>query len=242
MPVRTASEAWRRRWTSRRASGPVSQCGAVRVRTAGGGASFPSTESAALSVTNGDAGLDEVGEGLVEVASLLFEDAEGDLDSGGAELFDALAADQWVGIAGGDDAAGDSGGDESVSAGAGAAVVAAGLESDVSGGAGGAVAKRAGLLECDDLGVVAVGVDVRAFSDDFSVANEDAAYLRVGRGERGGRGSKREGPLHEANVVWHLRLVLRMEVWTVRAYSSKESTKLSLSKGRISSIFSPIPA
>ena len=53
MPVRMASEAWRRSWTSARAAVPVSQCGAVAVRAEGGGASLPSTESAALRVTKG---------------------------------------------------------------------------------------------------------------------------------------------------------------------------------------------
>ncbi len=79
--------------------------------------------------------LDEVGEGVVEVAGGLFEDAESDFDVGGAEFLNSLAADLGVGVLGGDDAAGDAGGDESVGAGAGAAVVAAGLEGDVGGGA-----------------------------------------------------------------------------------------------------------
>ena len=101
--------------------------------------------------------LDEVGEGVVEVASGLLEDADRDFDSGGAEFCDALAADLRVGIVGGDDDTGDAGGDEGVGAGAGAAVVGAGLEGDVGGGSGGIEAACGGLLEGDDLGVVAVG-------------------------------------------------------------------------------------
>ncbi len=115
----------------------------------------------------GAAGLDEVGEGVVEVAGLLLEDADGDVDAGGAEFGDALAADEGVGIDGGDDAAGDFGGDEGVGAGAGAAVVAAGLEGDVGGGACDGVAAFGGLLEGDDLGVVAVVVAMRALAEDF---------------------------------------------------------------------------
>ena len=88
-----------------------------------------------LEGNEGAAGLDEVGEGVVEVAGRLLEDADGDVDAGGAEFGDALAADERVGIDGGDDAAGDFGGDEGVGAGAGAAVMAAGLEGDVGGGA-----------------------------------------------------------------------------------------------------------
>jgi hypothetical protein len=40
----------------------------------------------------GSSMLDEVGEGVVEVAGGLLEDAEGDFDVGGAKFFDALAA------------------------------------------------------------------------------------------------------------------------------------------------------
>ena len=56
-----------------------------------------------------------------------------DFDVGGAEFGEALAADERVGVDGGDDAAGDAGGDECVGAGAGAAVVGAGFEGDVGG-------------------------------------------------------------------------------------------------------------
>ena len=105
-------------------------------------------------------------EGFVEVAGWLLQDSNGDVDAGGAEFFDAAAADEWVGIAGGDDYAGDAGGDESVGAGAGAAVMAAGLEGDVGCGATGGVAERGGLFEGRDLGVVVAVVDVGAFADD----------------------------------------------------------------------------
>ncbi len=151
--------------------------------------------------------LDEVGEGFVEVAGLLLEDAEGDFDVGGAEFGDALAADEGVGVGGGDDAAGDAGGDEGVGAGAGAAVVAAGFEGDVGGGAFGGDAALGGLLEGYDLGVVAVVVEVGAFADDFGcsplgVDGENAAYLGVGRGEADGLGGELEGSLHEDFVLW----------------------------------------
>ena len=74
-----------------------------------------------------------MGEGFVEVAGLLFEDADDDFDSGGFQPGDAVAADQGVGVAGCDDAAADSGGDEGVGAGAGAALMATGFEGDVRG-------------------------------------------------------------------------------------------------------------
>jgi len=79
--------------------------------------------------------LNEVGEGVVQVACLLLEDANGDFDACGAESFDALAADPGVGVLGGDDAAGDTSFDERVGAGWSAAVMAAGFEGDVGGGA-----------------------------------------------------------------------------------------------------------
>ncbi len=124
----------------------------------------------------------------------LLAGAEGDFDAGGAEFGDALAADERVGVLGGDDGAGDAGGDEGVGAGRGAAVVGAGLEGDVGGGSGGADAAGGGLLEGDDLGVVAVVVEVGAFADDRVLADEDAAYLRDW-GRRGRRWRRRAGGL-----------------------------------------------
>jgi hypothetical protein len=111
--------------------------------------------------------LDEVGEGVVEVASLLLEDAEGNFDVGFAEFLNALAADSGVGILGGDDAAGDAGSDEGVGAGAGATLVTAWLEGDVCGDSFGGDVSRSGLLEGDDLGVIEVFVEVCALADDF---------------------------------------------------------------------------
>ena len=151
--------------------------------------------------------LDEVCEGVVQVAGGLLEHAEGDFDIGGAKFFNALAADQGVGIAGRDDAAGDAGGYEGVGAGASAAVVAAGLEGDVGGGSFGGDASLGGLFEGYDLGVVAIVVEVSAFADDPGRAasegclGQDAAYLGVRRGEADGLPGELEGSLHEAFVL-----------------------------------------
>jgi len=95
------------------------------------------------------------------------------------------AADVGVGVLRGDDAAGDASGDEGVGAGAGTAMVAAGFEGDVGGGADGGDTARGGLFEGDDFRVVAVVIDVCAFADNFWCAargclGEDAPYLRVG--------------------------------------------------------------
>ena len=78
---------------------------------------------------------------------------------------------------------GDSGSDEGVGTGAGAAVVAAWLESDVCGRAASGDVSRCGLLEGDDLGVIEGCVEVCALADDFislrCCANQNAADLRV---------------------------------------------------------------
>jgi len=124
--------------------------------------------------------LDEVGEGVVEIAGWLLQDSEGDFDACGAESGEALAADLRVRVFGGDDDSGDAGGDEGVGAGAGSSVMGAGFEGDISGCSGWIDAAFMGLLDGDDFGVVAVGVEVRAFGDDLAVSDEDAAYLRIG--------------------------------------------------------------
>ncbi len=140
--------------------------------------------------------LDEMGEGVVEVAGLLFENTESDFDVGGAEFFDALAADPRVGILSGDDAAGDAGGDECVGAGSGAAVVAAGLEGDVGSGALSGEAARGGLFQGYDFGVVALVVEVSAFADDLGCISAwcgagPGRSLPVGWVRRGRRSRRR---------------------------------------------------
>jgi hypothetical protein len=64
------------------------------------------------------------------------------------------------------------------------------------------------LLEGYDLGVVAVVVEVGAFADDFAVADEDAAYLGVGRGEACGFGGMLERFPHESFVLGLFRVGL----------------------------------
>jgi hypothetical protein len=155
--------------------------------------------------------LNEVGEGFVEIAGLLFEDADGDLDAGGAKFGETLAADLWVGVLRGDDAAADARGDEGIGAGASAAVVAAWFEGDVRRGALGGQSQFRRLFQRHDLGVVAVGVEVGAFADDLSGmrrfvwANQNAAYLRVRRGQAQRLRCELEGSLHMDFVLCLLR-------------------------------------
>jgi hypothetical protein len=148
--------------------------------------------------------LDEVSEGLVEVAGLLLESGVGnlrDFDPGGAEFCDTLTADCWVGVNCSDDDPGDSSGDEGIRAWSGATVVAARFEGDIGGGSGYVHAAFGGLLECGDFGVVAGVVKVDARGDDLVLTGEDAAHLGVGRGEASGLAGEGEGLPHEGFVV-----------------------------------------
>ena len=170
MPVRMASEAWRSCWTSARAAGPVSQWGVAEVRSVGSGSEFAVDGECGFEGDEGAVVLDGKSEGVVEVTCALgevtFRGGYADVDAGGAEAGDARVADLWVGVYGGDDAAGDAGGDERVGTGAGAAVVGAGFEGDVGGGAADVVAERGGLMEGGDFGVVEGVVEVCAFAED----------------------------------------------------------------------------
>ena len=95
---------------------------------------------------------------------------------GGPEFGESLAADERVGVDGGDDAAGDVGGYKCVGTGAGAAVVSAGFEGDVGGCAVHVMVEGSGLLEGGDLGVVARVVEVSAFADDDFAVRENATH------------------------------------------------------------------
>ena len=172
----------------------------------------------------GSSMLDEVSEGVVQVAGWLLEDAEADFDIGIAKFLNALAADQGVGVLGGDDAAGDAGVDEGVGAGRGAAVVAAGLEGDVGGGALGGDAAVGRLFEGYDLGVIAVVVEVGAFADDpwcgavGGRLGKDTTYLGVRGGEADGFGGEVKGSLHEDFVMAVGRLVRHGVEWLIARF------------------------
>jgi hypothetical protein len=127
--------------------------------------------------------LNEAGEGVVEAAGAFGERAVGqnDLSAGIAHAVDSLLAHERVGVDGGDDHAAEAGGDEGVSAGAGAAVVGAGFERNVSRGAADGVAQGLRLLERDDFCVVAVGVQVRTFTEDAAAGvHQHAAHRGIG--------------------------------------------------------------
>jgi hypothetical protein len=75
------------------------------VREAGGGRRCKAAVEGkrGLEGDKGRAGADKVSERLVENASLLFENSDGDLDARGLKFGDTSTADERVGIAGGDD-------------------------------------------------------------------------------------------------------------------------------------------
>jgi hypothetical protein len=131
--------------------------------------------------------LDEIREGIVELASLLSEWVGGikyeDFDVGGAKFGETLTAYERVGINCGDDATRDARGDECFCAWAGAAVMRARLEGDVGRRAVGAVADGSRLLQCGDFGVVACVVVMRALAEEGVAVCEDAAYGGIGAGE-----------------------------------------------------------
>jgi hypothetical protein len=137
----------------------------------------------------------------------LLEDAEGDFDVCIAESLDALATDFWIGVLSGNDTTGDARGDQRVGAGRGAAVVAAGFEGYIGRSALSGKTSSCGLLESDDLGVIALVIKMCTFADDFWCAarvgslGDDAAYLRVWGGHADGLGGELEGPSHELFVV-----------------------------------------
>ncbi len=109
-----------------------------------------------------------------------------------------------IGVDGGDKAARDPRADERVGARAGAAVVAAGLQRDVGGGAAGALPGGCAHVQRYDLGVVALVVAVGAFAQNLTSApDQDAAHLRVGRSEPHRRLGEAERALHVPVVGRH---------------------------------------
>ena len=122
-------------------------------------------------------GLYVVEEDLVEGAALVFEHVLGDLDARVAQDLEPLARDERVGVARADDHAREAGGDERVGTRRLLAVVAAGLERDIDGGALrglGTAGQRVAL------GVQVADLVVVAGRDDASVADYDRAHHGVG--------------------------------------------------------------
>lgn len=152
--------------------------------------------------------LDEVGEGVVEIAGWLLKSAEHDFDSGGTESGNALAADLRIRILGCNDGSADAGFDEGVGAGTSSSVMGTGFQGDVSCRSGWIDATFVRLFECGDLSVVAISVEVRAFGDDRAAFDQDATYLRIGRGESDAFAGEDERSLHEDFIGEYVRHTL----------------------------------
>lgn len=157
--------------------------------------------------------LNKVSEGFVELACLLGQRIGGieqkDFDVGVAEVSDAAATDEGIGVYGGYNAAGDTSGDERVGAGTGTAVMNAGLKRNVGGCAAEIVVERCCLLERGDLCVVARVVEVGTFAKDGGIVRENTTNGGIWRGKTDGVVSKLECSLHEAFVLSSSRRVLR---------------------------------
>ena len=127
----------------------------------------------------GAACADAAEEATIEGGSFSLAHVFADGNAGGAQAGDALSSHKRVGVAAGDDGAGNTGGDERVGAGRGAAMMGAGFEGDVGGGATGGIARCAQGVY---FGVWFAGILVPAFADGNVVFDEDAADARIGGG------------------------------------------------------------
>ena len=139
-----------------------------------------------------------------------------------AESGEALSGDQRIGVGDGRDDARHAGLDQRVDAGRRAALVRAGFQVEIEGGA---ARLLAGLRERDDFGVVEAGVGVEAAAHHFAFAHQDGAHQRIGTGQR---------PAF-ARQVERFAHVLRGH------FSKSDSMNFSESKGSRSSTFSPTP-
>ena len=119
-------------------------------------------------------------------------DAFGDFDAGGAEHGVAFAGDAGVGVGEGGDGAGEFGGDQRRSAGGRVAMVGAGFQGDIGGGA---LRGVPGLFQRADLGMGAAAGLGPAATDHDPAPDEDTADGGIGpdiakapRGEAQGMG------------------------------------------------------
>jgi hypothetical protein len=151
-----------------------------------------------LEQAQGTAGAAVVEVGGERPGSGLGADAHFDGDPGGTEDFDSPAGDLVVGVENGDDHPAHAGLDERRGARRRAALVGAGFERDIDGGAPGPVA---GLAEGVDLGVRLAGPVVKASADRQPVRRDDEAA------DPGVRGGGEPAALPQRHRLGHGRLV-----------------------------------
>ena len=145
-----------------------------------------------------------------------------DLDAGRAQLAEALAGHQRIGVLDGRHHARHAGADQRIGAGRRAALVRAGLQVEVERGA---ARLLAGLRQGDDFGVLQPGVGVEAAAHHFAVAHQHRAHHGIGTGQRRALARQVEGFAHECGVH----------------FSKSDWMNFSASKGSRSSTFSPTP-
>ena len=134
----------------------------------------------------------------VECLRLFFTNTFSNFNASRLQAGDALPGDERVRVAAGDDDAGDTGGNQRVGTGRGAALMRAGFEADVGGGA-------ASLFACLPqgmyFGVRLARADVKALADDLAAFDDDAADARIRRGGENALLCLKEGGLHPGDVL-----------------------------------------
>ena len=144
------------------------------------------------------AGANPASEGFIQSVRVFLEDAGLGLNARGVEALDAATGDFRIRILHCGDNSREARGDDGVGAGAGAAFVAAGLETDVQRRAARFFARG---LERNDFGMIAPVVLMKAFAEDFAVFDDHGADHGIGTGKPHAIAREVEGALHEGNVV-----------------------------------------
>jgi hypothetical protein len=94
--------------------------------------------------------------------------------------------------------------DESIAAGAGAALVGAGLQRHISGSTDNAAALFCGITQSHDFGMWTTGTLGVTLAEGFAVwAGDDAAYAGVGRGQQQAFRGLRQGLFKKDSGVRH---------------------------------------
>ena len=141
---------------------------------------------------------DAAEETTVEHLRLFFTNTFSNFNASRLQAGDALSGNERVGVAAGDDDAGDTGGNQRVGTGRGAALMRAGFEADVGGGATGGSARFAQGVR---FGVRLTGADVKAFADGFTAFDDHAADARVRGGGEDALSCQFEGGLHPGFIL-----------------------------------------
>ena len=136
-------------------------------------------------------------EAAVELPRFAFHQAAGYLNAGGFKHGQPLARHQGVGVLHGGHHAAHAGADQGFGAGRSTAVVGAGLEGNVSGGA---LRGVAGLAQGVHFGMRLAGLEVETLADNLPALLNHAADARIGRSGKTALPAKGNGLLHQGVV------------------------------------------